>query len=152
MGAVRCFFAIDPGPAESGYVLYGDNGKVFEWGTLPNSEMLARIARGPGGLPVIEMIASYGMPVGAEVFETCVWIGRFVQAYAAPGLVMRVPRMAVKMHLCHHNKAGDSNIWKALVDRFGPPGTKKKPGTLYGIRAHARAALALAVYAGDTLT
>ena len=77
---------------------------------------------------VIEMIASYGMPVGKEVFETCVWIGRFIQV----GNIYQksnsyIYRKEEKMNLCHSMKAKDSNIRQALIDRFGPVGTKKNP-------------------------
>lgn len=77
---------------------------------------------------VIEMIASYGMPVGESVFQTCVWIGRFVQIadfYQIP--VRYVYRKDEKMNICHSMKAKDSNIRQALIDRFGPVGTKKNP-------------------------
>lgn len=80
----------------------------------------------------IEMIASYGMPVGKEVFETCVWIGRFVEdMICIPQdritVTEYVYRKDEKMNICHTMKAKDSNIRQALIDRFGPVGTKKNP-------------------------
>jgi hypothetical protein len=94
-----------------------------------------------------EMIASYGMAVGKEVFETCVWIGRFVEIAYEP--VQLVYRRDVKLHLCHSPRAKDANVRQALIDRLGPQGTKKNPGPTYGMKSHLWAALAVAVYAGD---
>jgi hypothetical protein len=106
---------------------------------------------------VIEMVASYGMAVGADVFETCVWIGRFYQVLEdrcfEPGLIKRHP---IKLHHCHSANAKDSNITQALVDRFAPgqpnhgKGTKASPGWFYGFKSDIWAAYALAVYAMDT--
>ena len=97
---------------------------------------------------VIEMVASYGMPVGTDIFETCVQIGRFEQAWK--GETARIFRREVKLHLCNNVRAKDSNVWQALVDRYGPGkakavGTKKAQGPLYGVTKHARAALAVGV-------
>ena len=86
----------------------------------------------------IEMIASYGMAVGVSVFETCVWIGRFIQAIGN-GIEPRfIYRKDEKMNLCGSMKAKDSNIIQALIDRFAPntrnkgKGTKKEQGWFYG--------------------
>ena len=77
---------------------------------------------------VIEMIASYGMPVGKEVFETCVWIGRFTQQTYEIGKEYKyIYRKDEKMNICNSMKAKDSNIRQALIDRFGQVGTKKNP-------------------------
>ncbi len=150
--------AIDPGPTHSAYVLLHHDGKPDEFGKLENerwAEGLAAIAPSlsPDSTIAIEMIASYGMPVGAEVFETCVWIGRFVEI-CHPREVRRIKRGEVKTHLCRSQKAKDSNIRQALVDRYGGKeraiGTKAKPGPLYGIKADCWAALAVAVTAMDT--
>lgn len=138
--------AVDPGPTQSGYVIYYE-GRVTRCGVLPNDMVLEKCRM--NYRLAIEMIASYGMPVGREVFETCVWIGRFLQAHE-PYHTRLIYRRDVKLHLCASAKAKDANVWQALVDRFGPAGTKKAPGALYGVRSHARAALALAVTAADT--
>jgi hypothetical protein len=98
----------------------------------------------------IEMVASYGMPVGREVFETCVWIGRFQQAYPSPEAVKLIYRRDVKLHLCGNSRAKDANIRQALIDKLGPVGTKAAPGPLYGVRSHAWAAVAVAVTVFDT--
>lgn len=74
---------------------------------------------------VIEMIASYGMPVGKEVFDTCVWIGKFAEASGMKESY--IYRKDEKMNICHSMKAKDSNIRQALIDRFGVVGTKKNP-------------------------
>ena len=101
----------------------------------------------------IEMIASYGMPVGREVFETCVWIGRMVQVSHDPDNVVLVYRQAVKLHLCGTPRAKDSNIRQALLDLYPRTGggktpqigTKALPGPLYGVTSHAWPALGVAI-------
>ncbi len=138
--------AIDPGPVESAWVLW-DGESICLKDKAGNEEVL-QIARdcgvGPSNKCVIEQIASYGMPVGAEVFETVYWSGRYAQAFGADR-VSRIPRLKVKLHLCNDSRAKDTNIRQALIDRFGKPGTKKQPGLLYGVTKDVWAALAIAV-------
>ena len=65
------------------------------------NDVLVRALR-TGGLPdvvVIEKIESYGMAVGAEVFDTVRWAGRFDEAAHRVPVVM-LPRRAVKLALC----------------------------------------------------
>ena len=142
---------IDPGPEQSGWVFYDDGrAMAFDSGTTDNHHMLVKVANWPARNPVaIEMIASYGMAVGREVFETCVWIGRFYQAYQGVK-IRRIPRLEAKLHLCHDSRAKDANIRQALIDKLGPPGTKANPGPTYGVKSHAWAALAVAVTAAET--
>lgn len=74
------------------------------------------------------MIASYGMAVGKEVFKTCVWIGRFKEiALSRLKETKYIYRKDEKINICHSMKAKDSNIRQALIDRFGPVGTKRNP-------------------------
>lgn len=148
--------ALDPGTTQTGWCVYCACGTsecgIQDSGVMPNPEMLAMLQtrRRAGMQLAIEMIASYGMAVGREVFETCVWIGRFQQAWFDPSAVRLIYRKDVKLHLCNSPRAKDTNVWQALVDKFGPPGTKAAPGALYGVKSHARAALAVAVTALET--
>jgi hypothetical protein len=101
----------------------------------------------------VERIASYGMPVGEEVFTTCIWVGRFIQAW--DGQYRLVFRREVKLHLCGQSRAKDGNVRQALIDIFGPGkpkaiGTKKAPGPLYGFAGDEWAALGVAVVASTT--
>jgi hypothetical protein len=146
--------AIDPGPVESAFACL-EGGRLVDWCKAPNLEVLAVVRSTRQDYEVvIEMIASYGMPVGREVFETCVWIGQFLQE-AGRNRTHRLFRQDVKLHLCKSTKANDASIRQALIDRYGPGkekaiGTKKAPGPLYGVKADVWAALALAVTWHDT--
>ena len=146
----KTVLAIDPGPKESAYCLW-DGERILEKGKVPNEELMGMLYEwGLESKPprlFIEMVASYGMAVGAEVFETVFWLGRFYEMYL--GHVYRVYRLAIKMHHCHQAKANDSNIRQALIDRLGEPGVKKNPGVTYGVSKDVWSALAIAVYAYD---
>lgn len=85
------------------------------------------------------MIASYGMPVGKEVFETCVWIGKFAEASGMKESY--IYRKDEKMNICHSMKAKDSNIRQALIDRFGVVGTKKNPRLVLWIQSRYMASI-----------
>ncbi len=149
-------FAVDPGPEQSGLVVF-DGAAVERHVTLANEDLLRQIGdrcRSSQDVLVVEQIASFGMAVGAEVFETVFWSGRFVQSwtgYRPPFMPWaRVKRHEMKITLCHDSRAKDANIRQALLDRFGPGkaqavGTKAAPGPLYGMKGDEWQALGVAV-------
>lgn len=155
IGRIICY-AIDPGYETSAIVAW-DGTMILEHAIERNESVLdylrheAPYAHGP---LVIEMIESFGMAVGRTTFETVFWSGRFAEAWH-PHRVDRITRREVKLHLCGHARATDSNIKQAIVDRFGPStenaiGRKATPGPLYGIKQHCWSALAVALTWHDT--
>jgi hypothetical protein len=127
----------------------------------------------------IERVASYGMAVGEEVFDTCRLEGRIMEHIdmvndieCEQGVVVKytqVKRKEVMKHLCGAVKGNDATIRAALIDRIGPPTVKKLtprfgkkgqelspvlasvPGPTFGVTKDQWAALAVAVYAYDFL-
>lgn len=136
--------SIDPGNIESAFCLIDkETYKPIKFGKIRNEELLNIVKNEFYDDFVIEMIASYGMPVGKEVFDTCVWIGRFIQTSYCYGFY--IYRKEEKLNLCGSMKAKDSNIRQALIDRFGIVGTKKQQGWFYGFKKDIWAAYAVGV-------
>ena len=128
--AVR-LLAIDLGPENSSGVEYdAQTGDVVWTQTWPNDEWLIWLNDTYATDLAIEMVASYGMAVGADVFETVFWIGRFADRWeTGPRLVSDIParrpamlvyRRDVKLHLCGQANAKDANVRQVLIDRYGP--------------------------------
>ena len=162
--------AIDPGSSETAYCLYDSDApkgsQILAAAKLPNEDMLRLLRYRSGTMTpkglfdeadvlAIEMIACYGMAVGASVFETVFWAGQFVEASSLP--FQKVYRREVKVHLCNSAKAKDSNVNRVLLDRFGDytygqtgKGTKKNPSQLYGFQNDMFAALGVAVTYAET--
>jgi hypothetical protein len=158
---------VDPGNEESAWIIYKSDGTICAFEKEANEKVLWRMSGLPtanavhpfnlqdmcSGLAAgwsldhmaIEMIASYGMAVGQTTFDTCVWIGRFIQAWGGKDYTQVFRKKHVTPHICHNARANDSNIRAALIDKFGPPGTKKNPGKTYGISQDVWSALAIAV-------
>jgi hypothetical protein len=148
--------AIDPGPSLSAFALLREDGWPVDIGITDNESLLHTLRWSEGCIfdasdMAIEMVACYGMPVGAEVFDTCVWIGKFAEAWSGGGdyNVHYVFRKDVKMNLCNNMRAKDSNIRQALIDRYGGKekgvGKKDKRGPLYGAKKDIWAAIAVGV-------
>jgi hypothetical protein len=159
--AILTVFAIDPGTSKSAYVvLEGDfhSPAVVKFGIVENKDMAHLIGVAldashfdPRFTVVIEKVASMGMAVGQEIFETVYWTGRFAESADRDGLdVDRIERVKVKHQLCGTHRANDANIRQALIDRFGGSAAIKKGGPLYKISSHCWAALAVGITWIDT--
>lgn len=145
--------AIDPGNTQSGYVVVEHDGeeirRVLDVGKLPNEEIrdvLHKTLYGNSAELAIEMIAGMGMAVGQEVFDTCLWIGRFMECAERDGAEpVKIFRREEKLYLCGCLNAKDKNIRQALIDRYGVVGTKANQGFFYGFAKDMWAAMAVAV-------
>lgn len=141
---------IDPGPANTAFAVL-ENGIAVEKGLVENKYFFDYA-------PVclhkcfLEKMQSFGMPVGAEVFDTAYWIGEVryrMGIYNIP--VTLVTRQEVKLHHCNSVRAKDANIRQVMLDRFGGKEVTKKGGVLHGFKADIWSALAIACYGYDKL-
>lgn len=155
MSASRYLLAIDPGTFASGWVVMDETTRrPIRFGKDENEDLLRMIQAGDVWAPevVVEMLTSYGAPVGRETLETCVWVGRFLQAAAMDGRkIQTMNRRDVKYELTGSTRANDAMIRQYLVDRFAygvrnhGKGTQDFPGWFYGFRADIWQAYALGV-------
>lgn len=148
-------FAIDPGNFKSAFCrIDAETLRPLEFDILANDDLRQLILDRhfqENDLAVIERVASYGMAVGREVFETCEWVGRFEEIlirklYIPPAKLYRIEE---KKHICHSQKANDATIRRALIDRFATHdlkngrGTKVSPDWFYGFKKDIWAAYAV---------
>ena len=151
---MKRIFAIDPGNVESGYAIIDlPSLEVIEAGKINNYELLKAVPllSCTADIFAVEMIASYGMAVGKDVFDTCLWIGRFIQAAEKDATL--IYRKEEKVILCNDLRAKDTNIRQALINRYAKhdfktgKGVKKNPDTFYGVSKDAWQAIAVGVTA-----
>jgi hypothetical protein len=144
--------ALDPGTRETGCILLDGYSPIYA-DVMPNANVIPWLQTfGRATSLACEWVQSYGMPVGAEVFDTVRWIGRFQQAWHSPDAVQFITRKTVCLHICNSPRANDATIRQALLDRYGGKaavGNKASPGPLYRVKSHAWQALAVGLTAYD---
>lgn len=136
--------AIDPGNVQSAWVWWDTETNDFvksklQCGIRENFKMLP-ICRHAGSfdlsLLAIEMVQNYGMGVGRTIFETVLWVGRFMEASGIP--VKLYGRPTIKGHL---QARTDAEVRASLRIRHGDA---KKGEKLEGVKKDIWSALALA--------
>ena len=152
--------AIDPGTTESGVVIVdSETYKPVFCGKFRNDMVLEICYESTYDKATIEMIQYYGkfMSAGQTTFDTCVWIGRFIEAIATREITAELSyRATIKAYITGMASAKDGQVKQVLIDRFakgagnGGKGYKKNPGWFYGFAADAWQAYALAVFWIDT--
>lgn len=147
--------AIDPGNEFTAYAML--DGHDLKWSNKATNDDVLKSLRwiaknDTPDMAVIEVVASYGMPVGREVFDTCEMIGRITERWTwqTDKPIMRITRPEVKLQLCGTVRAKDANVRAKLIDLYGPGkeaavGVKSKPGPLYGVKGDEWAAISVGV-------
>lgn len=112
--------SIDPGPVKSGWVLM-DGEVPHKWGWDDNADLRELLTANPytpgARCLLIEYPKPRGMPTSKEEMDTLFAAGRLVQAWSR--LWFPVYRSDVKLALCGHARAKDTNIRQAIIDRYG---------------------------------
>jgi Holliday junction resolvasome RuvABC endonuclease subunit len=135
---------IDPGSKKSGYVVWNGSGIIHK--EIVENELLlidlrAKIYAQPGAVYAVEGVQYFGKAVGKDIFETCYFIGKIMEASRGNSgcPVELVYRKDIKLFLCGTVRAKDKDIRQALIDRLGKEVTR-------GCSSHIWSALAIAVF------
>jgi hypothetical protein len=173
---------IDPGTFKSGVICFDTDIERVTYSSELRNEVVLSVLRQEGDFPAIdayewshlfiENIESMGLAVGQSTFQTCFWIGRFIEAYehGTGCSVHMVSRGDEKITICgastyvnpetgKRKAVGDAEIRRALIERFPATGggktpqigTKKQPGPLYGVTGHSWQALSVAITGLETI-
>jgi len=170
--------AIDPGTKQSAYSLIRDDYSIVSANKLPNEEVLELVHHGEYDVLAVECMEprfhapgagkNMGLRIGDEVYETCIWIGRFMEAACARGKqIFRVFRSEERARLIPTKKnglppltgkvgeSGDSKMRAALIARFARhdkvngKGRAANKDFFYGFRADMWNAFAVGVVCLD---
>jgi len=161
--------AIDPGQFHSGVLTLSD-GVVREVSHEYDNRALVRAIVNRNVKVVIEDFTPQGQMTGHSVVDTCKWVGRFQQHFLDAGydttvmlraevLDLLVPGLhQIESEWRAEKKAAqsrgekppakpnrDKHLWHAILEMHGGESAAKKGGPLYGVKSHARSALALAL-------
>jgi len=87
--------SIDPGTKQSAYSVIREDYSIVRAAKSPNEDVLNLVHQGDYDVLVVECMEprfhapgagkSMGLRIGDEVYETCIWIGRFMEAAYARG-------------------------------------------------------------------
>jgi Holliday junction resolvasome RuvABC endonuclease subunit len=146
-------YAIDPGPTHSGFVIFDPEAmRVVESDkALANANVMQWCRDKFFSAPhefACECIEAMYAHVGKETVQTIRFCGAIEEAVISRGgFIHMLSPQEVKKRVCGTASAKDPAVRQALIDRLGPPGTKKNPGPTFGVSSHAWRALAVAVAA-----
>ena len=164
--------AIDPGTTESAYVVMRGDYSPLSHAKVPNDQLLDFVYAGVFDVLVIECMESRAPRdnkgkqnvIGWTTYETCYWIGRFMEAAVSRGIpIFRVMRTEEKSRIIPTKKnrlpplpspvprSIDSKIRNGLIARFAKFDKKNGKGkanckdTFYGFKADEWSAFAVGV-------
>jgi len=156
-------FAIDTGSQKSGFCQFEitPDGyqpyRMITHGVIDNADLVILLMLKKDCAIVMENFQSMGMAVGKSVFDSCIWLGRFIEMARRSNdkrPVFLMHRTTVKREICGQTRAKDKNVRQSIIDMFGVGGgdgkvpqigTKKNKGPLYGVSSHVWSALAVGI-------
>jgi hypothetical protein len=87
------------------------------------------------------------------MFDTAKFIGMVQERCNSLGIKWNMAfRKTIVTHHTDNPKANDAIIHQFMIDTFGPKGTQKNPGPLFGFAKDMFSALAIAMYGSDMET